>query len=85
MPGISVLLNCLPAGFLIFFLSLVVVQTHFLCKVLPYLPQNPLHPVSLTRAPPPRFLFLSLLSGLYFLVQNWLMLSLSFLDCGKLD
>lgn len=66
MPDISVLLNSLPVGFLFFFLSLVVVQTHFLCKVLPYLSKNPLHPVSLTPAPDASFFYptvWSLLSG----------------------
>lgn len=85
MPGISVLLNCLPAGFLIFF-SFLGCSLNALPLQSPSLPPaESFTPRFLDPCPPPTLPFSVLLSGLYFLVQNWLMLSLNFLDCGKLD
>lgn len=78
MPGISVLLTCLTAGFLVF--SFLGCSSNALPLQSPSLPPEESFTPRFLDPRPRRFLFLS-----YCLVQNWLMLSLNFLDCDKLD
>lgn len=88
-PDISVLLSCLEAGFFIFFFLflLVVVQTALSLQC-PFLPPpqyfTPLFLEPQFSHNPPSFFFF-LLCGIHFVAQNWLKLSLNFLDGGKLD